>query len=216
MKKCKELFINNFNLSVSVSLLAISGIIFFISSFQVVSIIIFAFLLLVIFSFVKKPNSVKDKNKAEKENIDTNKIDDDTINEFFYDDIMKKAIYNIKDYDFVLIIQDTVNNIKEVLNCISGNKSYIRMHNSITDYYIPTISKFIYTYVDLDNCSMEERNKDRVRLEIKRSICAINYGFDRMKRNIDTNILIDINSDISVLKAMLLKDGLVKEKDFLK
>ena len=214
MKKCKELFINNFNLSVSVSLLAISGIIFFISSFQVVSIIIFAFLLLVIFSFVKKPNSVKDENKAEKENIDSNKMDDDTINEFFYDDIMKKAIYNIKDYDFVLIIQDTVNNIKEVLNCISGNKSYIRMHNSITDYYIPTISKFIYTYVDLDNCSMEERNKDRVRLEIKRSICAINYGFDRMKRNIDTNILIDINSDISVLKAMLLKDGLVKEKDF--
>ena len=139
---------------------------------------------------------------------------DYTNNEFFYDDIMKKAIYNIKDYDFVLIIQDTVNNIKEVLNCISGNKSYIRMHNSITDYYIPTISKFIYTYVDLDNCSMEERNKDRVRLEIKRSICAINYGFDRMKRNIDTNILIDINSDISVLKAMLLKDGLVKEKDF--
>ena len=78
MKKCKELFINNFNLSVSVSLLAISGIIFFISSFQVVSIIIFAFLLLVIFFFVKKPNSVKDKNKAEKENIDSNKIDDDT------------------------------------------------------------------------------------------------------------------------------------------
>ncbi|WP_028331192.1 hypothetical protein [Brachyspira alvinipulli] len=70
---------------------------------------------------------------------------------------MKKSIYNIKDYDFVLIIQDTINNIKEVLNCISGNKSYIRMHNSIIDYYIPTISKFIYTYIDLDNCSMEEK-----------------------------------------------------------
>ncbi|WP_028331193.1 hypothetical protein [Brachyspira alvinipulli] len=59
MKKCKELFINNFNLSVSVSLSAISGIIFFISSFQVVSIVIFVFLLLVIFSFIKKSNMVK-------------------------------------------------------------------------------------------------------------------------------------------------------------
>ena len=210
MKKCKELLINNFNLSLSISLLSVSAIIFFFSSLQLVSFIILIFLLLIIFYFVKKSYSKKDGINNDK----VNSTNDNIINDFFYDDIIKKSLYNIKDYDFVLIIQDTASNINEVLNSIKENKSYKKMHDSLTDYYIPTINKFISTYIDLDNCSMEERNKEKVRLEIKKSIGAINYGFDRMRRNIDTNILIDIRSDISVLKAMLLKDGLVKEKDF--
>ena len=213
MKKYKELLINNFNLSVSIFLLTFASIMFFFSSLKLISFIILMFIFLVVFYFAKDNLKKSNSREESKENESFNNNNTVNKDEYFYDDIMKKVLY-IKDYDFVLIIQDTINNIKEVLNCINKNKSYKKMHDSIIDYYIPTITKFIYTYIDLDNCSMEEKNKNKVRLEIKKSICAINYGFDKMKSNIDTNILMDIYSDISVLKAMLLKDGLVKEIDF--
>ena len=77
MKKCKELLINNFNLSLSISLLSVSAIIFFFSSLQLVSLIILIFLLLIIFYFVKKSYSKKDGINNDK----VNSTNDNIINE---------------------------------------------------------------------------------------------------------------------------------------
>ena len=63
---------------------------------------------------------------------------------------------------------------------------------------------------------MEDSKKQKIKRDIKNSICIINLGFQKMINEFNTDSLIDIYSDIDVLRAILIRDGLISEKDFPK
>ncbi|MCZ9839713.1 hypothetical protein OFP88_03035 [Brachyspira hyodysenteriae] len=115
-----------------------------------------------------------------------------------------------------MIINDVVFKLNFILEKTSGNKSYKRTYNSIIDYYIPTIEKFINRYIELDEAYMENSKKQKIKRDIKNSICIINLGFQKMINEFNTDSLIDIYSDIDVLRAILIRDGLISERDFPK
>ncbi|QTM06731.1 hypothetical protein GQX61_11085 [Brachyspira hyodysenteriae] len=231
MKKYQNLFSNNF--IISISLLAFSSFVFWMISLKFISIIIFIFLLLILFytlqdkfeSYIKnmKINKANKKevneqkeplnNKTETNNNKTN-ADNNETNSF--DKNIQNKIYKINDSDLALIINDVVFKLNFILEKTSGNKSYKRTYNSIIDYYIPTIEKFINRYIELDEAYMENSKKQKIKRDIKNSICIINLGFQKMINEFNTDSLIDIYSDIDVLRAILIRDGLITEIDFPK
>ncbi len=236
MKKYKKMFYNNYNIIVSSSLLSISAIIFWLASMKFISIIIFIFLSLILFytlqdkleSYIrnikinkankdcKKETNEKKETSSDNNSINNTKSYNDKSQENSFDSKIQNKISKISDYDLVLIINDALSKINFILEKTCNNKSYKRTYNSIIDYYIPTIEKFIDKYIELDETYMENYKKDKIRKDIKNSICIINYGFQKIKNDFDNDTLIDIYSDIDVLRTILIKDGLISEKDFPK
>ncbi|MEI0496603.1 hypothetical protein R4J09_14520 [Brachyspira intermedia] len=226
MKKYQNLLSNNINFIISISLLAFSSLIFWMISFKLISIIIFIFLLLVLFYtlqdkleiYIKtiKINKTNKKERSEKKEPVNNKTNADNNETNSFDKNIQNKIYKINDSDFVLIINDVLFKLNFILEKTCNNKSYKRTYNSIIDYYIPTIEKFISRYIELDEAYMEDSKKQKIKRDIKNSICIINLGFQKMINEFNTDSLIDIYSDIDVLRAILIRDGLISEKDFPK
>ncbi|MEI0485687.1 hypothetical protein [Brachyspira intermedia] len=226
MKKYQNLLSNNINFIISISLLAFSSLIFWMISFKLISIIIFIFLLLVLFYtlqdkleiYIKtiKINKTNKKERSEKKEPVNNKTNAENNETNSFDKNIQNKIYKINDSDFVLIINDVLFKLNFILEKTCNNKSYKRTYNSIIDYYIPTIEKFISRYIELDESYMEDSKKQKIKRDIKNSICIINLGFQKMINEFNTDSLIDIYSDIDVLRAILIRDGLISEKDFLK
>ncbi|MCZ9851058.1 hypothetical protein OFR22_10355 [Brachyspira hyodysenteriae] len=226
MKKYQNLFSNNF--IISISLLAFSSFVFWMISLKFISIIIFIFLLLILFytlqdkfeSYIKnmKINKANKKEVNEqKEPINNKRESNNNKNQTnSLDNNIQTKISQIDDSDLVLIINDVVFKLNFILEKTSGNKSYKRTYNSIIDYYIPTIEKFINRYIELDEAYMENSKKQKIKRDIKNSICIINLGFQKMINEFNTDSLIDIYSDIDVLRAILIRDGLISERDFPK
>ncbi|WPC37488.1 hypothetical protein PQQ32_11435 [Brachyspira hyodysenteriae] len=232
MKKYQNLFSNNF--IISISLLAFSSFVFWMISLKFISIIIFIFLLLILFytlqdkfeSYIKnmkinkankKATYKKEVNEKEKplNNNKTNTENNENKTNRFDKQIQNK-ISQIDDSDLALIINDVLSKLDFILEKTSGNKLYKRTYNSIIDYYIPTIEKFINKYIELDDAYMENSKKQKIKKDIKNSICIINLGFQKMINEFNTDSLIDIYSDIDVLRAILIRDGLITEIDFPK
>ena len=226
MKKYQNLLSNNINFIISISLLGFSSLIFWMISFKLISIIIFIFLLLVLFytlqdkleSYIKtiKINKANKKEVNDKKEPLNNKTDINNNKTNSFDKNIQNKIYKIDDSDLVLIINDVLFKLNFILEKTCNNKSYKRTYNSIIDYYIPTIEKFISRYIELDETYMEESKKQKIKRDIKNSICIINLGFQKMINEFNTDSLIDIYSDIDVLRAILIRDGLISEKDFPK
>ena len=226
MKKYQNLLSNNINFIISISLLAFSSLIFWMISFKLISIIIFIFLLLVLFYtlqdkleiYIKtiKINKTNKKERSEKKEPVNNKTNAENNETNSFDKNIQNKIYKINDSDFVLIINDVLFKLNFILEKTCNNKSYKRTYNSIIDYYIPTIEKFISRYIELDEAYMEDSKKQKIKRDIKNSICIINLGFQKMINEFNTDSLIDIYSDIDVLRAILIRDGLISEKDFPK
>ena len=225
MKKYQNLLSNNINFIISISLLAFSSLIFWMISFKLIS-IIFIFLLLVLFYtlqdkleiYIKtiKINKTNKKERSEKKEPVNNKTNAENNETNSFDKNIQNKIYKINDSDFVLIINDVLFKLNFILEKTCNNKSYKRTYNSIIDYYIPTIEKFISRYIELDEAYMEDSKKQKIKRDIKNSICIINLGFQKMINEFNTDSLIDIYSDIDVLRAILIRDGLISEKDFPK
>ena len=227
MKKYQNLLSNNINFIISISLLGFSSLIFWFISFKLISIIIFIFLLLVLFYTLQdklesciKNIKINKANKKEalnnKTDINSNKTNADNNETNSFDKNIQNKIYKIDDSDLVLIINDVLFKLNFILEKTCNNKSYKRTYNSIIDYYIPTIEKFISRYIELDETYMEDSKKQKIKRDIKNSICIINLGFQKMINEFNTDSLIDIYSDIDVLRAILIRDGLISEKDFPK
>ncbi|MCZ9957011.1 hypothetical protein [Brachyspira hyodysenteriae] len=224
MKKYQNLFSNNF--IISISLLAFSSFVFWMISLKFISIIIFIFLLLILFytlqdkfeSYIKnmKINKANKKEVNEQKEPLNNKTNADNNETNSFDKNIQNKIYKINDSDLALIINDVLFKLNFILEKTSGNKSYKRTYNSIIDYYIPTIEKFINRYIELDEAYMENSKKQKIKRDIKNSICIINLGFQKMINEFNTDSLIDIYSDIDVLRAILIRDGLITEIDFPK
>jgi len=79
------------------------------------------------------------------------------------------------------------------------------------NYYLPTTTKLIDAYRDLDGHSMAGENIQNTKREIEDSLDTINDAFENLLDRSFREQALDISSDISVMKAMLAQEGLTKD-----
>lgn len=84
-------------------------------------------------------------------------------------------------------------------------ESQIRKFN---DYYLPTTLKLINSYCHFDMQPVQGENITTAKKQIRESLDTINTAFENLLDSLFGDVTLDISSDISVLEAMLAREGL--------
>ncbi len=82
-------------------------------------------------------------------------------------------------------------------------------------YYLPTTTKLIDAYRDLDGQPAYGENIANTKKEIEDTLDTINEAFEKLFDDMFEDTAWDISSDISTMKVMLQQEGLTKNKDFM-
>jgi len=80
------------------------------------------------------------------------------------------------------------------------------------NYYLPTTTKLIDTYRDIDRQSIVGENIQNTKQEIEDTLDTINDAFENLLDRFFQDTAWDISSDISVMKTMLKQEGLTKDE----
>lgn len=128
----------------------------------------------------------------------------------------KKNIAKIKEYSKEINDADINPALKEMISILDNmvlysktNKEGEKKLEKINEYHLPTAIKMLKYYIDFCNLPVKNANIEKTSLEIEDAIIKLNEGFKKMLLEMNENKLIDINSDIDVLKNTLEKDGLI-------
>ena len=81
------------------------------------------------------------------------------------------------------------------------------------DYYLPTTSKLLDAYRELDKQPVAGDNIRSTKAEIEQTVDTLNVAFEKLLDSLFVDRAWDISSDISVLNTMPAQEGL-KEDDF--
>ena len=86
----------------------------------------------------------------------------------------------------------------------TNNKIAIKELEKLLEYNIPTILKIINTYIDFENSTIKEDNT-KLKNDIMDSIIAMKESLKTSLNTIYNSNIIDISSDIEVIKSTLKK-----------
>ncbi len=79
------------------------------------------------------------------------------------------------------------------------------------EYYLPTTTKLLQAYADLDKQPEVGSNITQTKKEIEDAIDVINEAFENLLDSLFQDMAWDISSDISVMKTMMAQDGLTDD-----
>ena len=82
------------------------------------------------------------------------------------------------------------------------------------DYYLPTTTKLLNAYIDLDRQEIAGENISATKKEIEDTLDTINTAFEKLLDGLFEDTAWDISSDISVMKTMMAQEGLTEQRDF--
>ena len=81
------------------------------------------------------------------------------------------------------------------------------------DYYLPTTSKLLDAYRELDKQPVAGDNIRSTKAEIEQTVDTLNVAFEKLLDSLFVDRAWDISSDISVLNTMLAQEGLNRADD---
>lgn len=93
----------------------------------------------------------------------------------------------------------------------------VRLHPEVApelqkmmEYYLPTTSKLLDSYRELDAQPISGENISSTKKEIESAVDTLNVAFEKLLDSLFADRAWDISSDISVLNTMLAQEGLTK------
>ncbi|ASJ22044.1 hypothetical protein BHAMNSH16_10535 [Brachyspira hampsonii] len=114
----------------------------------------------------------------------------------------------IDDPELTPALKEMIGILKEMADYSKVNKEGEKKLEKINEYHLPTAIKMLDSYIDFCNFPVKNENMQKTAQEIEDVIIKLNEALKKMLVEMNQNKLIDINSDIDVLKNMLEKDGL--------
>ncbi|KLI14307.1 TM2 domain-containing protein [Brachyspira hyodysenteriae] len=156
------------------------------------------------YSYVDNNDDInKEEENNNKENIIINKS-------LEYHKLINNTIISIKDNDFSF----KVKNLNQLFKCIidkskssKNNERALKELDKMLAYNIPTTLKLINSYIDLSLKNTSDLQN--IKSGIIESIESVTIYLNKVLENIEKDDILDITSDIDVLKAELKKDGYV-------
>lgn len=130
-----------------------------------------------------------------------------------------EQIKNIKNELYkeeIAVKLDKLGNISnQILIQVEKNPNKIQEVNKFINHYLPITIKLINSYKDINNQSVQGENIENAKIEIEKSIDLINSAFENLLDDLYEDVVLDISTDISVLKTLFKQEGLA-EDDFKK
>lgn len=123
-----------------------------------------------------------------------------------YNKLINDTVIYIKNYEFSSYVIQLNSLFKEIIDKSADNSAEL---DKMLEYNIPTALKLINSYIELTSSAVNNKNINNVKSEIKDSILSVIEFLKCILSKIYENNIIDITSDIDVLKTTLKKDGYV-------
>ncbi len=115
-----------------------------------------------------------------------------------------------------LVMSDKLYRLEEIMRRIfdqvKKDPSSAQDLRKFMDYYLPTTTKLLTAYVELDRQPVQGDNIKKTKAEIENSLDTINDAFEQLLDSMFTDMALDISTDISVMKTMMAQDGLAQEE----
>lgn len=122
-------------------------------------------------------------------------------------DKIKDLSQKIDDPELTPALKEMISILKEMTDYSKVNKEGEKKLEKINEYHLPTAIKMLNSYIEFCNFPVKNENMQKTAQEIEDVIIKLNEALKKMLVDMNQNKLIDINSDIDVLKNMLDKDG---------
>ena len=83
--------------------------------------------------------------------------------------------------------------------------------NMFMTYYLPTTTKLMDAYVEMDRQPVQGENIMKAKREISNSLSTINDAFEKLLDSFFREQAMDVSSDINVMKMMMKQEGLTED-----
>ena len=158
------------------------------------------------FTFMTEEEFDEKYNKIELTNNSSNNKKDSKIikQSLKYSKLINITSIKIKDNKIKENIKELNELYKNIIDIsakdTASNKIAIKELEKLLEYNIPTIVKIINTYIDLEKSKIEQDNT-KLKNNIMDSIISIKENLKNVLNTIYNNNIIDISSDIEVIKS---------------
>lgn len=125
-----------------------------------------------------------------------------TCNDEIPDEVMSDKLYQLEEI------------MKRIFDQVRKQPKTAADLHKFMNYYLPTTTKLLYAYIDLEKQPEVGNNITGTKHEIEATLDTINQAFEKLLDNLFQDMAWDISSDISVMKTMMARDGLTDNHDF--
>ena len=121
-------------------------------------------------------------------------------NDAIYDPVISEKLYRMeiivqKIFEYVRVNPDQVGQLRRFMN-----------------YYMPTTEKLVRAYQQMDQETVLGENMTRAKDEIAQTLDTINDAYEKLYDSMHIDVVMDVSSDIAVLKTMFAQEGLSKDE----
>ena len=159
-------------------------------------------------------NVFKNDPKAEKQQADpeaTAKFDEKATDRDNFDTILREIRRlndEIKDDEVSDRIYKIEAHTKNIFDYVTDHPEAMPQIRTFMNYYLPTTLKLLESYSRIERVGVAGENMKRSKENIEKTLDMLVIGFEGQIDQLFKNESIDISSDISVLEAMMQKDGI--------
>jgi len=124
---------------------------------------------------------------------------------------IRKANDAIADEDVSGKLSRMENIVTKIFAQVRKQPSLASNLNMFMDYYLPTTTKLIDAYQEMDSQPIQGENILSGKKEIRDSLDTINDAFEKLLDSFFRDKTMDVSTDISVMKTMFKQDGLTPD-----
>ena len=103
------------------------------------------------------------------------------------------------------------NIITKIFAEVRANPSLASNLSMFMDYYLPTTTKLINAYAEMDAQPVQGGNIQSAKKEIENSLDTINDAYENLLDSFFKEQALDVATDISVMKTMMKQEGLTPD-----
>ena len=101
---------------------------------------------------------------------------------------------------------------KRIFDEVRRRPELARNLNMFMSYYLPTTTKLVNAYEDMEKHAAQGENVRKAKKEIADSLDTINDAFETLLDSFFQETAMDVSSDINVMKMMMQQDGLTPDE----
>lgn len=102
--------------------------------------------------------------------------------------------------------------VRRIFDRVRTNPEVIPDLKKLMDYYLPMTVKLLTAYADMDAQPVQGENILNSKREIEGTLDTLSVAFEKILDELFQDTALDISSDISVLNAMLAREGLTEDE----